>query len=193
MLKVALYGGAGSGKSTAAKLFSDFGVLVIDADIVARELTAPGSPQLEQIVAVFGSKIIKNNQLNRALLRQIIFSDKEARMRLNNIMHPPIRREFKRRIEDMDAPYCVIVIPLLLEAQMMDLVDYVVVIDCPEQTQIERIVIRDGLSIDEATKIVSVQATRKQRLEVSNKVIDNSLDINHLKKQVYTLHKEWTE
>ena len=193
MLKVALYGGAGSGKSTAAKLFSDFGVLVIDADIVARELTAPGSPQLEQIVAVFGSKIIKNNQLNRALLRQIIFSDQEARMRLNNIMHPPIRREFKRRIEDMDAPYCVIVIPLLLEAQMMDLVDYVVVIDCPEQTQIERIVIRDGLSIDEATKIVSVQATRKQRLEVSNKVIDNSLDINHLKKQVYTLHKEWTE
>ena len=193
MLKVALYGGAGSGKSTAAKLFSDFGVLVIDADIVARKLTAPGSPQLEKIVVVFGSKIIKNNQLNRALLRQIIFSDQEARMRLNNIMHPPIRREFKRRIEDMDAPYCVIVIPLLLEAQMMDLVDYVVVIDCPEQTQIERIVIRDGLSIDEATKIVSVQATRKQRLEVSNKVIDNSLDINHLKKQVYTLHKEWTE
>ena len=193
MLKVALYGGAGSGKSTAAKLFSDFGVLVIDADIVARELTAPGSPQLEQIVAVFGSKIIKNNQLNRALLRQIIFLDKAARMQLNSIMHPPIRRELKRRIEDIDAPYCMIVIPLLLEAQMTDLVDYVVVIDCPKQTQIERIVIRDGLSVDEATKIVSVQATREQRLEVSNKVIDNSLDINHLKKQVHELHKEWTE
>ena len=193
MLKVALYGGAGSGKSTVAKLFADFDVPVIDADIIARELIAPGSPQFEQIVAVFGSKIVKNNQLDRALLRRTIFSDKKARMQLNSIMHPPIRRELKRRIEDIDAPYCMIVIPLLLEAQMTDLVDSIVVIDCPKQSQIERIVIRDGLSVDEATKIVSVQATRKQRLEVSDKVIDNSLDINHLKKQVHGLHKEWTK
>ena len=193
MLKVALYGGAGSGKSTVAQLFADFGTPIIDADVIARELVIPGSPQLQQIVAVFGTEIVKNNQLDRAALRRIIFSDKEARIKLNNIMHPNIRIQLKQRIDDIEAPYCVVVIPLLLEAQMMDLVDCVVVIDCPLQTQIERIVLRDGLSVAEATQIVSVQATREQRLEVSNQVIDNSLDINHLKQQVHSLHKEWTK
>ena len=191
MLKVALYGGAGSGKSTVAELFADLGTPIIDADIIARELVLPGSPQLQQIVAVFGAEIVKNNQLDRAMLRRIIFSDKEARIQLNNILHPNIRIELKRRINDIEALYCVVVIPLLLEAQMIDLVDCVVVVDCSLQTQIERIVIRDSLSVAEATQIVSVQATRKQRLEVSNQVIDNSLDINHLKQQVHRLHKEW--
>lgn len=193
MFKVALCGGVGSGKSTVAKMFRDLGVPVIDADIIARELTIPGSPQFEKIVATFGSKIIKNHELDRALLGRIIFSDKRARMQLDGIMHPPIRRELKRCIEDIEAHYCIVVIPLLVETQMMDLVDYIVVVDCSEKTQIERIVMRDGLNVDEAVKIVSVQATRKQRLEVSNKVIDNNLDIDHLKKQVYKLHKEWTE
>ena len=193
MLKVALYGGAGSGKSAAAELFADLGTPIIDADVIARELVLPGSPQLQQIVAVFGPKIVKNNQLDRTALRRIIFSDKRARMQLNDIMHPNIRMELKRRMAAIEAPYCVVVIPLLLEAQMMNLVDCVVVVDCPRQTQIERIIVRDGLSVKEATQIVSVQATRKQRLEVSNRVIDNSLDINHLKQQVHKLHKEWTE
>ena len=193
MLKVALYGGAGSGKSTVAELFADLGTPIIDADVIARELVLPGSPQLQQIVAVFGTEIVKNNQLDRAKLRRIIFSDKEVRIKLNNIMHPNIRIQLKRCIDDIEAPYCVIVIPLLLEAQMMDLVDCVVVVDCPKQIQIERIVLRDGLSVAEATQIVSVQATREQRLEVSNQVIDNSLDINHLKQQVHSLHKEWTK
>ncbi len=193
MLKVALYGGAGSGKSTVAQLFANFGTPIIDADTIARELVLPGSPQLQQIVAVFGTEIVKNNRLDRAMLRRIIFSDKKARMQLNDIMHPPIRMELKRRIDDIEAPYCVVVIPLLLEVQMTDLVDCIVVVDCPQQTQIERIVVRDDLSVEEATRIVSVQATRKQRLEVSDKVIDNSLDINHLKQQVHKLHKEWTK
>ncbi len=193
MLKVALYGGAGSGKSTVAELFVDLGTPIIDADVIARELVLPGSPQLQQIVAVFGTEIVKNNQLDRAKLRRIIFSDKEARIKLNNIMHPNIRIQLKRCIDDIEAPYCVIVIPLLLEAQMMDLVDFVVVVDCLQQTQIERIVLRDSLSVAEATQIVSVQATREQRLEVSDQVIDNSLDINHLKQQVHRLHKEWTK
>ena len=193
MLKVALYGGAGSGKSTVAELFADLGIPIIDADIIARELVLPGSPQLQQIVAVFGSKIVKNNQLDRAVLRQIIFSDKQARMQLNDIMHPSIRMELKRRMGAIEAPYCVVVIPLLLEAKMMDLVDYVVVVDCSRQTQIERIIARDGLDVEEATQVVGAQATREQRLEVSGRVIDNSLDINHLKQQVHNLHKEWTE
>ena len=193
MLKVALYGGAGSGKSTAAKIFANLGAPIIDADVIARELVIPGSPQLQQIVATFGSEIVSNNQLDRAALRRIIFSDKEARIKLNNIMHPNIRIQLKRRIDCIKAPYCVVVVPLLLETQMTDLVDCVVVIDCSLQTQIERIVLRDGLSAAEATQIVSVQATREQRLEVSNRVIDNSLDINHLKQQVHSLHKEWTE
>ena len=193
MLKVALYGGAGSGKSTVAELFADLGTPIIDADVIARELVIPGSPQLQQIIAVFGSKIVKNNQLDRAMLRQIIFSDQQARIQLNDIMHPSIHKELKRRMATIKAPYCMVVIPLLLEAKMMDLVDCVVVVDCSQQTQIERIVLRDGLSVEEATQIVSVQATRKQRLEVSDQVIDNSLDINHLKQQVHKLHREWME
>ncbi|MXX98619.1 MAG: dephospho-CoA kinase [Gammaproteobacteria bacterium] len=192
MLKVALYGGAGSGKSTAAELFVALGAPVIDADIIAKELTVAGSPQLEQIIAVWGPRIIKNNQLDRALLRHIIFSNAAARMRLNEIMHPPIRRELKARIDSTEAPYCIVVIPLLIETRMTDLVDYVVVVDCPMQMQIERIIARDGLSAYEAAKIVNAQATRKQRLDESDRVIDNSLDINHLKDQVYNLHKEWT-
>ena len=192
MLKVGLYGGAGSGKSTVAKLFAELGVPIIDADVIARELTVSGSPQLEQIAATFGAEVIKDDQLDRALLRQIIFSDKAARLKLNDIMHPPIRAELKKRIEDTKAPYCIVIIPLLIEAQMMDLVDSIVVIDCAEQTQIERIASRDNLSISDAQKIVSAQATREQRLEVSDKVIDNSLDINHLEEQIDNLHKEWT-
>ena len=192
MLKVALYGGAGSGKSTAAKLFAELGTPIIDADTIAKQLTVPGSPQLAQIVASFGREIINANQLDRAKLRQIIYADEAARLQLNNIMHPPIRAELEKYIANTTAAYCIVVIPLLVEARMTDLVDCIVVIDCPRQTQIERIVARDHLSRAEATKIVSVQATRKQRLEVSDRVIDNSLDIKHLKAQIDKLHKQWT-
>ena len=191
MFKVALYGGSGSGKSTAAKLFANLGAPIIDADTIATELTAAGSPQLEQIIAVWGAKIIKNNRLDRALLRQIICSDAAARIQLNNIMHPPIRAELEKRIANINTTYCIIVIPLLIEARMTDLVDHIVVIDCPTQTQIERIIARDHLNPNQAAQIIKIQATRKQRLEVSHQVIDNSTDMKHLKKQVYKLHQEW--
>lgn len=194
MFKVALYGGAGSGKSTAANLFASRGAAVIDADDIAAELTVAGSPLLAQIVAAFGSKIIRHDHragLDRDLLRRIIFSNKAARGRLNDIMHPPIRVELEKRIKDIEASYCIVVVPLLIETRMTDLVDYIVVIDCPEQTQIERIIARDGLSYGEAVKIISVQATRKRRLEVSDTVIDNNGDLNHLKEQVDKLHTEW--
>jgi len=192
MLRVALYGGAGSGKSTAAKIFSALGVPVIDADTVAKDLTTPGSPQLTQIVDTFGSKIIRDNQLDRALLRSMIFSDEAARMQLNEIMHPAIYQELKARIECLEAPYCVILMPLLVEVQMEDLFDRIVVIDCPTSVQIERIRKRDGLSADEAIKIINAQATRERRLEVSNRVIDNSLGTRDLEGQIRALHKEWT-
>ncbi|MBC6414759.1 MAG: dephospho-CoA kinase [Chromatiales bacterium] len=193
MLKIALYGGAGSGKSSAAKLFAELGVPVIDADVIAKQLTTPGSPQLAQIVAAFGTEIINDNQLDRAALRKIIYADDNARIRLNNIMHPPIRAALGKYMANINATYCIVVVPLLIEAQMIDLVDYIVVIDCSEQTQIDRLIVRDNLTYDEAAKIVSIQATRKQRLEVCDQVIDNSRDIRYLKAQIDKFHKKWTQ
>jgi len=191
-LRVALYGGAGSGKSTAAEMFAELGAPVIDADAVAKELTAPGSRQLAQIVAAFGAQIIGDAQLDRALLRRLIFADKAARMRLNAIMHPEIYRQLKARINRLQAPYCVVLMPLLREVDMMDLFDCIVVIDCPRRMQIERLKKRDGLSAAAATQIIDAQATRAQRLEISDKVIDNSLDPDSMCRQIQALDREWT-
>jgi len=192
MLRVALYGGAGSGKSTAAEMFAELGAPVIDADAVAKELTVPGSPQLAQIVAAFGAQIIRDAQLDRALLRRLIFADKAARLRLNAIMHPPVYRQLKARLNRLQAPYCVVLMPLLLEVDMMDLFDCIVAIDCPQHLQIERLRKRDGLTAAAATQIINAQATREQRLEISDKVIDNSLDTHSMHRQILALNREWT-
>lgn len=193
MLRVGLYGGIGSGKSTAAEIFSRLGVSVIDADLIARELSAPNSPQLKKIKNTFGDSIVTDGSLDRAQLRKIISSSARAREQLNAIMHPAIRQELKTRVAQSEGVYCLVVVPLLLESQMLDLVDRIVVIDCPEQKQLKRVIRRDKVRADEVKKLIKSQASRSRRLEIADLVLDNSKDLLHLEKQILSLHKNLLE
>ena len=193
MLRVGLYGGIGSGKSTAAKIFAQLGVSIIDADLIARELITPNSPQLKKIKHTFGDSIVQDGSLNRARLRKIIASNAHAREQLNAIMHPAIRQQLEARVAQLEGAYCLIVIPLLLESQMLDLVDRIIVMDCSEQKQLKRVIQRDKVSADEVKKLIKSQANRSRRLEIADLVLDNSADLLHLEKQILSLHKNLIE
>lgn len=193
-LVVGLTGGIGSGKSAAGAVFSRLGVPVIDADIIARELVVKGEPALAEIVAAFGQDILDaGGGLDRAALRQRVFADAAERQRLEAILHPRIRREIQRRISHVEAPYCVVVIPLLLEAGQTDLVDRVLVIDLPEHTQISRVAARDRLSQEQIPAILKAQASRETRLAAADDIIDNSGEPAELERQVHRLHDRYRD
>ncbi len=190
MLKIGLTGGIGSGKSTVARLFERLGVEVIDADRIARELVEPGCPALEAIEDAFGPEILKpSGQLDRAKLRQKIFSDPKARKALETILHPRIFADMSLRADLCQAPYCILAIPLLVETGAQDQVDRVLVVDCPEQLQIERIKLRDRLPEDLIRQILASQASRQERLAVADEVIVNAEDLSKLEQQVEELHR----
>src|SRR5690625_774482 len=145
--KVGLTGGIGSGKSTAAKFFSELGAPVIDTDIIARELVEPNQPALAEIITVFGDKILTaNGTLHRERLHKLVFEDERSRLRLEAILHPRIFQEMHRRATRLTAPYCIFVIPLLFETAHERWVDRVLVIDIPKAVQRQRIKARDKLS-----------------------------------------------
>lgn len=190
MLKIGLTGGIGSGKSTVARLFEHRGVPVIDADRIARELVEPGRPALQAIREIFGPEVIDpDGRLDRAKLRSKVFSDPEAKLALETLLHPQIFAEMARRAELCQTPYCILAIPLLVETGAWDRVDRVLVVDCPKALQIERIKRRDRLPEDLILKILASQAPRKERLEVADEVIDNAGDLNDLERQVEELHR----
>ncbi len=190
MLKIGLTGGIGSGKSTVARLFEHRGVPVIDADRIARELVEPGRPALQAIREIFGPEVIEPcGRLDRAKLRSKVFSDPEAKLALETLLHPQIFAEMARRAELCQTPYCILAIPLLVETGARDRVDRVLVVDCPKALQIERIKRRDRLPEDLILKILASQAPRKERLEVADEVIDNTGDLNDLERQVEELHR----
>ena len=144
MLKIGLTGGIGSGKSTVARFFAGFGIPVIDADDIAHKLVEPGQPALERIRLAFGDDIIKSDGcLNRAKLRDIVFADGRQKQKLEALLHPRIFLRIQRDIDVLDASYCIISIPLLFETGMTEIVDRILVIDCPVETQIERVQKRD--------------------------------------------------
>jgi len=192
MLVVALTGGIGSGKSTVADRFADLGVPVIDADRISHELTAPNGIALEAIFHAFGPAVRKpDGGLDRAALREIVFSDPAARRRLEDILHPLIRGRMLERLSSIEAPYAVLVIPLLFETGQADLADRVLVVDLPEEDQISRTQQRDGLDGEEIRRILSSQVTRSQRLERAEDVIDNSGALSALTQQVVRLHRRY--
>jgi dephospho-CoA kinase len=191
---VGLTGGVGSGKSTVADTFSALGVPVIDADQLARELVAPGQVALDEIVATFGTAVIKNNgELDRDAMRQRIYADPAQKSRLESILHPRIRQRIRTLLAGIKAPYTIVVIPLLLETNQADLVDRILVVDTPEKEQLKRVAARDGLSDNAVMAIIDAQADRKTRLDAADDVIVNDQDINALTEHVQELHKHYMD
>lgn len=194
-LIVGLTGGIGSGKSAAADIFAELGAAVVDADAIAHELTAPGGAAIESIRAAFGDEMIgANGALDRAAMRKRVFADAEAKVRLEAILHPMIRAEADRRIGEARAPYVVLVVPLLVESgSYRQRVQRVAVVDCPEETQVARVMARSGLSTQEARAIMAAQVSRAERLAAADDVIDNGGDLAGLRAQVEALHRRYVE
>jgi dephospho-CoA kinase len=193
MLKVGLTGGIASGKTTVSTRFSRLGVPIIDTDIISRELVEPGKPALQQIADQLGGEFIAvDGSLDRPALRRHIFSHPEARAILEDILHPAIRREVERRLaETADAPYAIVVIPLLVENRLQDMVDRTLLVDAPEELQVERVCRRDNITPKEAEKILLAQATRNERLKAADDLIDNRGDFSDLDNQVKALHDHY--
>ncbi|MCU0835505.1 MAG: dephospho-CoA kinase [Chromatiaceae bacterium] len=189
MLTIALTGGIGSGKSTVADRFTRLGVPILDADVLAHALTAPGEPTLEEIRAVFGPGVIQpDGALDRAALRRIVFDDPAARRRLEAILHPRIRVRMLAWLGEVRAPYAILVIPLLFETGQSDLADRILVVDLPEDEQVRRVQSRSGLDAAEIHRILATQASRAERLAGGDDRIDNSGDLAALEAQVKRLH-----
>jgi len=192
MLVIGLTGGIGSGKSTVAKIFESLGVPIIDMDRIARQIVEPGQPALTQIKQAFGEKIIcANGQLNRQQLSKIIFDSAEQRHQLEAILHPLIRQETGRQLAELKAPYCIVVIPLLLESEQRSLVERVLVVDVPESLQISRTMQRDDISATQVRKILAAQVGRDSRLNAADDVIDNSAELDDVRRRVNELDQQY--
>lgn len=193
MLVVGLTGGIGSGKSTVADRFAALGVPVIDTDVIARRLAEPGGEALPEIRAAFGESVMQpDGGLDRPALRRRVFADADARRRLEAILHPRIRRSVGQALADLKAPYALVVIPLLVESGgYRDVLDRVLVIDCPEALQVERVMARSGLSHDEVGAILAAQATRAERLAVADDVLENTVEPSALGAAVDALHARY--
>ncbi|MFM9913655.1 MAG: dephospho-CoA kinase [Methylophilaceae bacterium] len=194
MLTIGLTGGIGSGKSTVAELFASHGIAITDTDTIAHKLTALGQSALDDIAATFSNDILHaDGTLNRALLRQKVFVDNDAKTRLENILHPRIRTAVNAELaEATSAPYRIIVIPLLIETGAYDdAIQRVLVVDCPEHVQIQRVLTRSALSEPEIRAVMATQCSRAQRLSRADDVINNNTDHQTLAKQVAELHKKY--
>ena len=193
MLKIGLTGGIGCGKSTVTDLFNSlYNIPIIDADIISRQLVEPEQPALSQIQQKFGKLIInQDGTLNRAKLKGIIFSDKEKKQQLEAILHPLIYQQMQLECAQQTTEYCILCIPLLIEANRKDAVDRILVIDCPVEMQKKRVSQRDKLSSEKITSIISSQVSRKLRLSHADDIIDNSNSANLLAEQVKKLHNQY--
>jgi dephospho-CoA kinase len=192
MRVIALTGGIGSGKSTVSNHFETLGVPVIDADVLAHQLVKPGQPALEEIQSAFGEQMIDaQGQLNRSALREVVFAHPEQRKRLEAILHPRIRQAMESWIAEQTAPYVILVIPLLFETNQMSLADRILVVDCEESLQIERVMQRDHLSMDQIEHILASQADRQTRLRGADDIILNNGDRDELIAATERLHRTY--
>ena len=193
MLKVGLTGGIGCGKSTAVDAFRHLGAPIIDADAIARNIVLPGEPALVEIQQLFGDKVIQENgQLDRSVLKEIVFSDPEALIQLENILHPRIRSIINREIIKIkNKPYVIVDVPLLVEQGYQSLFDRIIVVDCLPQQQVERVTARDNMPARTLQSIIQKQAGRVQRLRSATDILDNSQSIEKLIEQIKVLHQSF--
>jgi len=193
-LVVGLTGGIGSGKSTVSTLFESLGIPVIDADHLAHQMVEPGQPALDEIRNVFGDACITpDGRLNRPHIRQRVFSNSEEKHKLEAILHPGIRNSILSWIATLDAPYCIVVIPLLLETGQTDLVDRVLVVDTTENEQLKRVAARDRLTHNVILAIMDSQSDRETRLAAADDIIENCSDTTSLESQVKALHRYYLD
>ncbi|ABN63392.1 dephospho-CoA kinase [Shewanella baltica] len=191
---VGLTGGIGSGKTTVANLFAAEGVALVDADIVAREVVAPGSKGLEAIVTHFGAEILTpEGELDRAKLRQRIFSHPKEREWLNQLLHPMIRQEMLAQVEKATSAYVIMVVPLLFENGLDRLVNRTLVVDISPELQINRTVKRDNVDASQVNNIISSQCSRSEKLARADDIIDNQGEISTLKREVLALHQRYLQ
>jgi len=194
MLTIGLTGGIASGKSTVARYFEARGVEVIDADEISRQVVAPGEAALNAIVDHFGNDIVDaEGNLNRARLREIVFNNVEERRWLEELLHPLIHAVVRRRLENCNSPYCLLMSPLLLETEQHQLVDHVLVVDVSPQTQLQRALARDGSNRKTIEAIISAQKPRQDRLAFATDIINNAGTQDELEAEVEKLHAKYLE
>ena len=190
MLRVGITGGIGSGKTALTDWLSTQGIVIVDADLAARAVVEPGQPALAKITEAFGAEfLLPDGQLDRAALRQRVFSDENQRKALEAITHPRIRDELVRQMSVADSPYVVLSSPLLLENSQSDMVDVSVVVDVPETLQIERTMARDQNNRQLVEQIMAAQLDRETRITRSDIVIDNSTSLDALYERAAVLHE----
>jgi dephospho-CoA kinase len=191
---VGLTGGIGSGKSAAADEFAALGATVVDTDVISRELTDKGGAAVAEVERLFGKDFVAAGAMDRKRMRDRVFADPAAKRALEALLHPMIREESARRIAAASAPYVVHVVPLLIESpDYRKRVDRVLVVDAPEETQIERVRARSRLSADEVRAIMRGQISRAERLAAADDVIDNRGSRDALRKQVGALHRKYLQ
>lgn len=192
MMAVGLTGGIACGKSTAANVFKNLGITVIDADELAHELTKPDKKYFNQIITHFGpSYRLSNGTLNRQLLKKTIFENEIERAWLEKILHPPIIQTMQQAIESAQSKYCIVVVPLLLEKNLQHLFDRILVIDASPEMQRERLQQREKMPLSLLEKILKIQCQRHTRLTAANDIIHNEGDLGALKQQIISLHHHY--
>ena len=194
--KIGLTGGIASGKTTVSDCFKKLGTQVIDADIISHEVTEPSGSAFEEILSEFGSEILDEKGLiNRKKMRAIIFNDPSQKKILEKIIHPKVRDEMFQRINKSDDHYLIVSVPLLVETGMHQIMDRNLLVDCSEDTQIERLMHRDKIALNEARAILKNQASRSDRKKIADDLIvnENNVTLIELEDKVLELHKYYSK
>jgi dephospho-CoA kinase len=190
---VGVTGGIGSGKSRAAAMFAELGADIVDTDEISHEITGIGGSAMPAVAAAFGAAMtMSDGSLDRTAMRDLVFNSPDKRKQLEDILHPRIRAEARRRVAASTAPYVLLVVPLLHETSgYRDLIQRVLVIDCDESRQITRTMERSQLTEEAVRAIMAAQMPRQQRLALADDIVDNNGDMVHLRAQVGKLHRQY--
>ena len=193
-MRVGLTGGIASGKSIVADMFADLSLPIIDTDIIARQIVMPGEPALAAIRTSFVNDVFNDDgTLDRSALRKLVFADAGQRRQLEAIMHPRIQQETIDQATAAGGDYQLIVVPLLTESPLKDLVDRILVVDCDQDIQMQRLLLRDEESQEQAQRILAAQASREERLTIADDVIYNDASLDATRSQVDTLHDTYRQ